>query len=123
MMRGTFANIRIKNEMLGGEEGGNTLHQPSGTKMPIYDAAMKYREEGVPLVIFAGKEYGTGSSRATGRRRAPTSGREKPSSPRASSVSIARTWSAWRTALAVQGRHDAQGSGSDRPPRPCRSRA
>jgi aconitate hydratase len=63
MMRGTFANIRIKNEMLGGEEGGNTLHQPSGAKMPIYDAAMKYKQEGVPLVIFAGKEYGTGSSR------------------------------------------------------------
>ncbi|MBA1278330.1 aconitate hydratase AcnA [Stutzerimonas stutzeri] len=63
MMRGTFANIRIKNEMLGGEEGGNTLHQPSGERMPIYDAAMRYQTEGVPLVVVAGKEYGTGSSR------------------------------------------------------------
>ncbi|MEK0362988.1 aconitate hydratase AcnA [Pseudomonas sp. CBC3] len=63
MMRGTFANIRIKNEMLGGEEGGNTLHQPSGERMSIYDAAMRYQTEGVPLVVVAGKEYGTGSSR------------------------------------------------------------
>ncbi|MBB1519723.1 aconitate hydratase AcnA [Aquipseudomonas guryensis] len=63
MMRGTFANIRIRNEMLGGEEGGNTLHMPSGDKLAIYDAAMRYQDEGVPLVIFAGQEYGTGSSR------------------------------------------------------------
>ena len=63
MMRGTFANIRIRNEMLGGEEGGNTLHVPSGEKLAIYDAAMRYQEEGTPLVVVAGKEYGTGSSR------------------------------------------------------------
>ncbi|MCY1343761.1 Aconitate hydratase A [compost metagenome] len=63
MMRGTFANIRIRNEMLGGEEGGNTLHVPSGEKLAIYDAAMRYQAEGTPLVIVAGKEYGTGSSR------------------------------------------------------------
>ena len=63
MVRGTFANIRIKNRMLGGEEGGNTLHQPSGEKMAIYDAAMRYQADGVPLVVLAGKEYGTGSSR------------------------------------------------------------
>lgn len=63
LMRGTFANIRIKNLMLGGEEGGNTLHLPHGAKMTIYDAAMKYQAEGVPLVVIAGKEYGTGSSR------------------------------------------------------------
>ncbi|PAU63712.1 aconitate hydratase 1 [Pseudomonas sp. PIC25] len=63
MMRGTFANIRIKNEMLGGEEGGNTLYQPGSTKLTIYDAAMRYQAEGVPLVVIAGKEYGTGSSR------------------------------------------------------------
>ena len=63
MVRGTFANIRIKNLMLGGEEGGNTLHQPSGDKLAIYDAAMRYKTEGVPLVVLAGKEYGTGSSR------------------------------------------------------------
>ncbi|HCK64039.1 MAG TPA: aconitate hydratase, partial [Acinetobacter radioresistens] len=62
MMRGTFANIRIKNEMLGGEEGGNTLHIPTHKKMSIYDAAMQYQAENTPLVIIAGKEYGTGSS-------------------------------------------------------------
>ncbi|MFJ4371241.1 aconitate hydratase AcnA [Pseudomonas japonica] len=63
MMRGTFANIRIRNEMLGGEEGGNTLHVPSGEKLAIYDAAMRYRDEVTPLVVIAGQEYGTGSSR------------------------------------------------------------
>ena len=63
MMRGTFANIRIKNQMLDGVEGGMTKHIPSGEMMPIYDAAMKYKEEGTPLVVIAGKEYGTGSSR------------------------------------------------------------
>ncbi len=63
MMRGTFANIRIKNQMVPGVEGGVTVHQPSGDELSIYDAAMRYAEEKVPLVIFAGKEYGTGSSR------------------------------------------------------------
>ena len=65
MVRGTFANIRIKNLMLGGEEGGNTLYYGSGApeKLSIYDAAMKYKADGVPLVVIAGKEYGTGSSR------------------------------------------------------------
>jgi aconitate hydratase len=63
MMRGTFANIRIKNEMLNGVEGGLTKHIPSGEQMSIYDASMKYKAEGVSLVVFAGKEYGTGSSR------------------------------------------------------------
>ncbi|MEA2769688.1 MAG: aconitate hydratase, partial [Acetobacteraceae bacterium] len=63
MMRGTFANIRIRNEMLKNVEGGMTKHLPSGEEMPIYDAAMRYKKEGVPLVIFGGKEYGTGSSR------------------------------------------------------------
>jgi aconitate hydratase len=63
MMRGTFANIRIKNQMVPGVEGGVTKHFPSGEVMPIYDAAMLYKDAGTPLVIFAGKEYGTGSSR------------------------------------------------------------
>jgi len=63
MMRGTFANVRIKNIMMGGKEGGNTVHYPSGETMSIFDAAMRYKSEGVPLVVFAGKEYGTGSSR------------------------------------------------------------
>jgi aconitate hydratase len=63
MMRGTFANTRIKNQMVPGVEGGVTVHHPSEERMAIYDAAMRYRDEGVPLVVFAGKEYGTGSSR------------------------------------------------------------
>lgn len=63
MVRGTFANIRIKNLMLGGEEGGDTIHYPSNEKLAIYDAAMKYKTDGVPLVVVAGKEYGMGSSR------------------------------------------------------------
>jgi aconitate hydratase len=63
MMRGTFANVRIKNMMMGGKEGGNTIHYPSEEVMSIFDAAMRYKSEGVPLVVFAGKEYGTGSSR------------------------------------------------------------
>ena len=63
MMRGTFANIRIKNQMVPGTEGGITKHWPEGDVMPIYDAAMKYQAEGKELVIFAGEQYGTGSSR------------------------------------------------------------
>jgi aconitate hydratase len=63
MMRGTFANIRLKNQMVKGVEGGFTVHYPSKQKMSIYDAAMKYKAEKVPLVVFGGKEYGTGSSR------------------------------------------------------------
>ncbi len=63
MMRGTFANVRLRNRLAPGTEGGWTLHQPSGEQTTIYDAAMRYREEGVPLIVFGGKEYGTGSSR------------------------------------------------------------
>jgi aconitate hydratase len=69
MTRGTFANIRLKNLMLGGEEGGNTLYMGKGvqlnapTKLPIYDAAIKYKAEGIPLIVIAGNEYGSGSSR------------------------------------------------------------
>jgi aconitate hydratase len=63
MMRGTFANIRLKNEMVPGTEGGITKHMPAGEVMSIYDAAMKYRASSTPLVIVAGKEYGNGSSR------------------------------------------------------------
>jgi aconitate hydratase len=67
-MRGTFANIRIKNQMVKDAsgnvvEGGYTIHHPSGERMAIYDAAMRYQKENVPLVVFAGREYGTGSSR------------------------------------------------------------
>ncbi len=63
MVRGTFANIRIRNEMLPGVEGGRTRHLPSGREMPIFEAAMQYQKEGTPLVVIAGREYGTGSSR------------------------------------------------------------
>jgi len=63
MVRGTFANVRIKNLMVPGVEGGVTIHQPSGERMSIYDAAMMYQQEGVPLMVIAGQEYGTGSSR------------------------------------------------------------
>jgi aconitate hydratase len=63
MMRGTFANIRIRNAMTPGIEGGVTRHVPTGEVMAIYDAAMRYKAEGTPLVVLAGKEYGTGSSR------------------------------------------------------------
>ncbi len=63
MMRGTFANIRIKNQMVPGVEGGYTIYEPTGEKMDIYDAAMRYKAQGVPLVVMAGEQYGTGSSR------------------------------------------------------------
>jgi aconitate hydratase len=63
MMRGTFANVRIRNEMAPGTEGGVTIHHPSGEQMSIYDAAMRFQAEEVPLVVLGGKEYGTGSSR------------------------------------------------------------
>jgi len=63
MMRGTFANIRLRNKMAPGTEGGVTLHQPSGEQLSIYDAAMRYQADGIPAIIIAGKEYGSGSSR------------------------------------------------------------
>jgi len=63
MMRGTFANIRLRNQLAPGTEGGWTCHQPTGEQMSIFDASVKYREEGTPLVVLAGSEYGTGSSR------------------------------------------------------------
>src|SRR5262249_4449118 len=63
MTRGTFANVRLRNLMAPGTEGGVTVHQPSGERMAIFDAAVRYGTEGVPLVVFAGQEYGTGSSR------------------------------------------------------------
>jgi aconitate hydratase len=63
MVRGTFANVRIRNKMVPGVEGGFTRHVPDGAQMPIYDAAMRYVQEGVPTIVIAGKEYGSGSSR------------------------------------------------------------
>lgn len=63
MMRGTFANIRLRNLLAPGTEGGWTRHQPSGEEMSIYDGSLKYKESGTPLIVIAGAEYGTGSSR------------------------------------------------------------
>jgi aconitate hydratase len=63
MMRGTFANIRLRNHLAPGTEGGVTTYQPGGEQMSIYDAAMRYKDENIPLVVLAGKEYGSGSSR------------------------------------------------------------
>ena len=63
LLRGTFANIRVRNELAPGTEGGYTRYLPTGEVMAIYDAAMRYRDDGTPLVVVAGKEYGTGSSR------------------------------------------------------------
>ena len=62
-MRGTFANVRLRNQLAPGTEGSWTVHLPSGEQMTIFDASMRYQEEGVPLVVLAGKEYGSGSSR------------------------------------------------------------
>jgi aconitate hydratase len=63
MMRGTFANVRLRNRLAPGTEGGYTLHLPDGNETSIYEAAMQYADEGVPLIVLAGREYGTGSSR------------------------------------------------------------
>ncbi|MCC2630168.1 MAG: aconitase [Thermomicrobiales bacterium] len=63
MIRGTFANIRLRNQLVGGKEGNWTVHLPTGEEMRIYDAAMRYIDEGTPLLVIGGKEYGTGSSR------------------------------------------------------------
>jgi hypothetical protein len=109
MMRGTFANIRLKNLLLGGVEGGVTKHIPSGERC-IYDAAMKYQAEGTPLVILAGAEYGTGSIRDWAAKGTMLLG-VRPSSRRASSASTARTSSAWaccRSSSSRPGRDDAR---------------
>jgi aconitate hydratase len=90
MMRGTFANIRIKNRIVPGTEGGVTRHIPTGETLPIYDAAMRYKAEGTPLVIIAGKEYGTGSSRDWAAKGTNLLG-VAPSSPRPTSASTAPT--------------------------------
>lgn len=63
MARGTFANIRILNKLLGGKVGPRTIHMPSNEEMDIFDAAMRYKKDGQPVIILAGKEYGSGSSR------------------------------------------------------------
>ena len=92
MVRGTLANIRLRNQLAPGTEGCWTVHLPDGEKMSIYDAAMRYQGDGVGLVILAGKEYGSG---AIGPLRASACWASTRSSPRASSAYTARTSSAW----------------------------
>ena len=92
MVRGTFANVRLRNLLAPGTEGGVTRLLPDGTRMSIYDASVAYAEREVPLVILAGKEYGSGSSPRTGQPKAPSCWESRPSSPRASSASTAPTW-------------------------------
>ena len=93
MMRGTFANIRIKNEMLDGVEGGYTKG-PDGEQTSIFDAAMAYQDPGTPLVIFGGEQYGAGSSRDWAAKGTALLG-VKAVIAETSSVFTARTWSAW----------------------------
>jgi len=97
-MRGTFANIRLRNLLAPGTEGGVTLHLPDGEQMSIYDAAMKYKEEQVPAIVLAGKEYGSGSSRdwaAKGPALLGVRAVIAESSPNPTSASTAPTWCAW----------------------------
>ena len=94
MVRGTFANIRLRNQLAPGTEGGVTRFMPDGDEMTIYDAAMKYAESGTPLVVLAGKEYGSGSSRDWAAKGRSCSACAR-SSPSPTSASTARTWSAW----------------------------
>ena len=95
MVRGTFANIRLRNA-LADREGGFTRHLPSGEQLTIYDAAQRYAAEGVPLVVIAGREYGVGQLARLGRQGHGAPRRAGGASPRASSASTARTW--WRSA-------------------------
>ncbi len=94
MVRGTFANIRLKNLMVPGVEGGVTIHVPSGERLDIYDAAMRYQAEGTPLVVIAGKEYGSGSSRDWAAK-GPLLLGYGPRLPRAMSGSTGAIWWAW----------------------------
>ena len=93
MVRGTFANIRLKNLLVPGVEGGFTLG-PDGQRTSIFEASEAFQKAKVPLIVIAGKEYGSGSS-AIGRPRARSYSASAPSSPKVSSVSIAVIWSGW----------------------------
>ena len=95
MMRGTFANIRLRNQLAPGTEGGVTRSMPDGEEMTIYDAAMKYAEEGTPLVVLAGKEYGSGSSRDWAAKGTNAARRARGDRASPSSASTAPTSSAW----------------------------
>ena len=95
MVRGTFANIRLRNLLVPGIEGGVTIHLPTGEQMAIYDAAERYQAEGTPLVVLAGKEYGTGSSRDWAAKGTLLLGVRAVHRRELTSASTARTWSAW----------------------------
>ncbi len=94
MVRGTFANVRLRNQLAPGTEGGLTLHLPDGEQTTIYEAAERYAAEGVPLVVLAGRSTARDPP-ATGRPRAPLCSASGRSSPRVTSGSTARTSSAW----------------------------
>ncbi len=114
MMRGTFANIRIKNQMVPGVEGGVTKHYPSGEQMPIYDAAMKYAATGTPLVIFAGREYGTGSSRDWAAKGTKLLGRPGGHRPELRAYPSLEPHRHGRRPAAVQGRRELADAGHHR---------
>ena len=106
MTRGTFANVRIKNLMVPGAEGGVTIHQPDGERMSIYDAAMKYQDEGTPLVVFAGQEYGTGSSRDWAAKGTRLLGVKAVVAQSFERIHRSQPRRHGRAAAAVQGRHE-----------------
>jgi aconitate hydratase len=120
MTRGTFANVRIKNLMLGGEEGGNTLLQPEGTKLSIFDAAAEYRRRGVPLVIIAGQEYGTGSSRDWAAKGTQSPRRQGGRRAELRADPPQQPGRHGRAAAPVQGRHDRLRPSASTAPRPTR---
>ena len=114
MIRGTFANIRLRNWLAPGTEGGVTLHLPDREQTSIYDAAMRYQADGVPLVVLANKEYGWGPA-ATGRPRARCCSGSGPCWPRATSASTGPTWSAWDPAPGAAGGGDRRVARPHRP--------
>ena len=122
MMRGTFGNIRLHNGLVDGKEGPYTIHLPDGEEMFIFDAAMRYRDEGVPLMIIAGREYGSGSSRDWAAK-GTTLLASTPSSPRATSGSTVRTWSGWGSCHSNSCRVTARRRSVSRVRSPSRSRA
>ena len=113
MMRGTFANVRIKNLMIppgadgSREEGGVTLFQPSGEKMFIYDAAMKYMAEGTPTIVFGGEEYGTGSSRDWAAKGTQLLGIKAVVAQELRAHPPLATWSAWACCRCSSSRGDS----------------
>jgi hypothetical protein len=95
MMRGTFANVRLRNRWPRAPRAGDTCTSPTASETSIYEAAMQYAAEGVPLVVLAGRGVRDRARAGTGRPRAPPCSACAPSSPRATSASTAPTWSAW----------------------------